>query len=651
MSARLAEKAGTGRETRPSRGVSRAGAMRSRKAASTWICAVIVLACCVVYVQTLWHDFVNYDDAAYVTENPMVQGGLNWAGVVWAFTTDRAMYIHPLTWLSHMADCTLYGMRPWGHHLTSVILHAIDSVLLFLVLRLMTRRLWPCAFVAALFAVHPLHVESVAWIAERKDVLSMLFWIGTLGAYTWYRRRPGGGRYLLVALLFLLGLLSKPMVVTLPFVLLLLDYWPLEQAGGGLSRRDMAGKGVWLVLEKTPLFLMTGFFSVVTFIMQARGNNLAFGEKVPFADRCANAAVVYVLYLAKTVWPSGLAAYYPHPIARPWWQVAAAVAILVAVTVLCLRRARSRPYLIVGWLWYLGTLVPVIELVQAGTFSHADRYTYIPLIGIFIMAAWGGADLAASWRVAPRYVAMLSAAVVVIFTICASVQTRYWRDSETLFARAIAAGQKSGVAYNNLAIVAMDQRRYPEARAFLKQALDCDPKSALTLNNLGKLAMDERRYDDARSYLGKALEAEPNHTNTLYNMGVLNMEQQRYEEAEMYLTRALDRDPEYINIVNNLGVVCANQGRMDEAERYFERALGLNPNNAGTLNNLGQLAMDRGRYESAEKYLRKALDIDHGNIQALKNLGEVLVKLGNQAEADGVFKRTQALENNHGRLR
>ncbi len=505
---------------------------------TTGVCAAIILACAAIYGQTLWHGFVNYDDNLYVTENPQVQGGLHLKSIGWAFVTEKAFYFHPLTWMSHMLDCSLYGMNAGGHHFTNLFFHALASVLLFLALRFLTGAFWPSAAVAMLFAVHPLHVESVAWIAERKDVLSAVFWMLALGAYGLYVRRPGPVRYAAIAAAFILGLMSKPMVVTLPFVLLLLDYWPLDRVDRSASWGTMVRRMGWLALEKTPLFLITAVSCVSTVIMQIRGNNLEASEKFPILARCANALVVYVLYLVKSVWPSGLAVFYPHPISRPMWQVAGAALVLAAITLFCLREIRRRPYLIVGWLWYLGVLLPVIELVQAGKFSHADRYTYLPSIGVFIMAAWGAADLAAAWRVPKRAVAAVSCAALAALAVCAGFQTAHWRDSGTLFRHALDVGQVSTNALNNLGGFTMNQRRYEEAKTYLKRALEKDPKFLSALNNLGACLMYQKDYAGAEAPLRKALEVDPNDYAATKNLGSTLSKLGRQEEASRYLQKA-----------------------------------------------------------------------------------------------------------------
>ena len=539
------------------------------------VCVVVVLACVAIYGQTLSHEFLHFDDDLYVMDNPQVQAGLHLQSIGWAFVTEDAHYFHPLTWMSHMLDCSVYGMHPWGHHLTNLVFHAAASVLLFLALRLLTGALWPSAAVAALFAVHPLHVESVAWIAERKDVLSAVFWMLAMGAYGLYVRRGGVARYAMVVAAFVLGLMSKPMVVTLPFVLLLLDYWPLDRINRDAPFGFMARKTGRLAVEKIPLFLLAVVSGASTLLMQARGTNLTFGEKVPYMARCANAMVVYVIYLAKTLWPSNLAAFYPHPLARPVWQVAGAVVILAAITVFSLRHARRHPYLIVGWLWYLGTLVPVIELVQAGQMSHADRYTYLPSIGVFIMVVWGAADLAAARRVSRRAVAVASGVALVVLAVCAGVQAAHWRDTETLFRHAIAVGQQSCVAYNNLGQVAFDQGRYDEARPCLTKALELDPEDVNVLDNLGKLAIGQGNHDEAVTYLTRALRLNPDCVSALNSLGGCLIVQGKCEEAQRYLRRALEIEPKSIPATRNLGVALTQLGRQEEADRYIKKAAEL----------------------------------------------------------------------------
>ncbi len=563
------------------------------------ICAGLAACCAALYGQTLSHGFLSYDDGLYVFENSHVQAGLNWNNMGWAFTTPAANYVHPLTWISHMLDCQLYGLQPWGHHLTSLVIHALNAVLLFLVLARLTGRRWPSALVAFLFAVHPLHVESVAWIAERKGVLSMLFWTAALGAYGWYRRRPGVVRYLAVTMMFLLGLMSKPMVVTLPFVLLLLDAWPLGRIDFSASWRDAVRGLVRPIGEKFPLFLLTAVFCATTVIMQLNGKNLDFGDKIPFTARCANAVVVYVIYLLKTIWPQNLAVYYPHPLIRPPWQVAGASAILAAITLACLLQARRRPHLIVGWLWYVGTLVPVIELVQIGSFSHADRYTYIPLVGIFIMAAWSADEVRSLGRAHSTVMTAAAAVAVAVLGFTAFNQTAYWKDDLTLFGRDLAVAGDNAVAHDNIGAALVDRKKPEEAAEQFKLALKSEPKDAEALYNLGVVAES----------LGHPI------------------------EAESWYRQTLQCKPEHPKAHNNLGGIMAQSGRPDEAITHFRAAVQLAPDIADAHNNLGNLLALRGKLEEAMGEYGKALELDPGQVSIRLNLAKILSHLGRQDEA------------------
>ena len=403
------------------------------------ICVFLLAAVAAVFGQTLRYDFIkDYDDNHYVTENRHVTEGLGGAGIAWAFTTFHATNWHPLTWLSHMLDCQFYELWPGGHHLSSVLLHAATAVLLFLLLRRMTGALWPSALAAAVFAVHPLRVESVAWIAERKDVLSGLFFVLTLWAYVAYAGRPWSWfRYSLVVLLYALGLMAKPMLVTLPFLLLLLDYWPLgrfapaAKGAAGAGPAATARRLGWLLLEKVPLLALAAASCVVTLLAQARGHDGM--DLLPMSDRAANAVVSMAAYLGNFFYPAGLTILYRHPGSWPRWEVAAAAAVLAIITAAAILCWRKCPYLIVGWLWYLGMLVPVLGLVQVGSQAMADRYTYLPMIGVTIALAWLLASAAENWRWGGPVFGAAAALAVAVLMGCAWQQTSYWRNSETLW--------------------------------------------------------------------------------------------------------------------------------------------------------------------------------------------------------------------------
>ncbi len=450
-----------------------------------------------VYWPVLRHGFVSYDDQPYVTENVHVQAGLTKASVIWAWSTFHASNWHPVTWLSHILDCQMHGLKAGGHHFTSLLIHVANVVLLFAVLRRMTGAMWRSAVVAALFAWHPLHVESVAWVAERKDVLSTLFWLLTMAAYASYvesqRRRPGAklqiqGRYILALLFFALGLLSKPMVVTLPLVLLLLDYWPLHRITFSAARNAQGKEGsetrgppaglTWreLVMEKTPFLVLTVLSCIVTLVAQRAGGALASTGVVPPALRLTNAVVSYVRYVEKIFWPQKLAVFYPLPTAWPWELVAAAAVFLAAVSIAAIVERRRRPYLCVGWFWFVGTLAPVIGLVQAGLQAMADRYTYVPSIGLFIVAAWGGAELAAKWspgKWAPAAVA--SAAALTGCLVLTHIQLQYWKDSVVLFQHALAVTGPNSVACINEGAALAAQGALAEGITQLREGIQLNP--------------------------------------------------------------------------------------------------------------------------------------------------------------------------------
>ena len=401
------------------------------------VCLFLVMATLAVYWQVQNFDFVNFHDDDYVYENRHVKEGLTLESVTWAFTTIHAGNWHPLTWLSHMLDSHVYGMNSGRHHLTNLLFHIANTLLMFMVFRKMTDSLWQSGFVAGLFALHPLHVESVAWVSERKDVLSTFFWMLTKWSYIWYVEHPVVRRYILVVLFFALGLMSKPMLVTLPFVLLLLDFYPLNrfqfQQSDGSANAQQKSIALRLILEKTPLFVLVAMSSAITFYAQKHGGAVASLKVIPLKARVANALVSYANYIGKMVYPSKLTVLYPHPGMLPWWKIAGACFLLVSISFLAIRVVKQSPYFAMGWLWYLGTLVPVIGLVQVGSQSMADRYTYVPLIGIFIIIAWGIPELVAQWRYRKIWLATLATVILTILMAMTWKQVGYWKNSITLF--------------------------------------------------------------------------------------------------------------------------------------------------------------------------------------------------------------------------
>jgi len=600
-----------------------------------------------VYWQIRDHKFTNYDDTVYVTENPHVQRGLVGSSIIWAFTTTEQANWHPLTWLSHMLDCQLFGLNPGAHHLTSLFLHLANVLLLFAVLRRMTGALWRPAFVSALFALHPLHVESVAWVAERKDVLSTLFWLLTMLAYAGYAERPTRARYVLTLVAFALGLMAKPMLVTLPFVLLLLDYWPLDRmayAGRDDNTPKRARKGIGsskqrlslsrLVWEKTPFFALAAISSVVTFSVQRKAGAMSNMEVLPLWSRIANALVSYLRYLGKTIWPSDLAVLYPHPGTglSLWWGAGAGL-VLLGLSILLLRGIRSRPYLAVGWLWYLGTLVPVIGLVQVGLQAYADRYTYVPLIGLFIMVAWGVPDLAGRWGRARTVLALLAATSLSALTGCTWIQVGYWKDSLSLFTHTIQVTTNNYVAYNSSGVALAEQGRFEEAIDRYLRALRIKPDYAEAQCNLGLALEREGRHEEAISHYLEALRLDPNHATAHNNLGNALADQGKLEEAISHYTEALRIKPDYAEAYNNWGTALVKQGRFEEAIDLFLRALRIKPDYAEAHSNLAWALTGRGQMAEAMAHYRIAIQIRPNFAEAHNNLGHLLVVLGRLDEA------------------
>ena len=468
-----------------------------------WICLFLFAAVLVIYRPVGGYEFISLDDPLYVVENDQVKRGLTFDGIRWAFTTMHAANWHPITWLSHMLDVQMYGMNAGAHHFTNVLFHMLNSMLLFLLLRRMTGALWRSAMVAALFAVHPLHVESVAWISERKDVLSAFFGFLALLAYVEYVKRPGWIRYGASLLLLALGLMSKPMVVTLPFLMMVLDYWPLNRYAEEVSLRRFAA----LVKEKLPFFALSAASCLVTVIAQKQGGAMDMLASYSFGVRLFNALVAYVAYLGKMFWPMNLAVLYPHPGMRPLWQVIGAVVVIGGISTAAFLWARRRPWLGVGWLWYLGTLVPVIGLVQVGLQSMADRYAYISLIGIYIVLVWGVHDLLHLWR-KPR-LALASIAVLAVSMVIASHQVRYWENSNTVFSRALQNTSGNYLAHNNLALALASQGEKDAAIDHLRKSIQIAPQFPPAHNNLGAILAEQSKLDEAILHFQNALELEP----------------------------------------------------------------------------------------------------------------------------------------------
>ena len=626
---------------------------RSSKAiASRWlilgVCLFLIAITWLVFGQTLGHEFVNFDDHAYVYENPVITGGLTLPGITWAFTHSHARNWHPLTTISHMLDCQLFGLKAGGHHFTNVLLHMIAVVLLFLVLRQMTTvagiadagrdqrsrlqsqgAIWPSAFVAALFAIHPLHVESVAWISERKDVLSAVFFMLTLGAYVGYARQPSAARYIMMSILFACGLMSKPMLATLPFVLLLLDYWRLgrgqrteirgqktedrgsprrirpsaDQRSGDRGRVE--GQGWWkfatanpsfggLVTEKIPLIALSAASCLTTLLVQRQAAGSI--DQLPFAWRVNNAILTCVAYIWQMLWPVKLAVFYPHPDNRLLlWQVILALALLIAITAAVIALRQRRPYLITGWLWYLGMLVPVIGLVQVGEQARADRYTYLPQIGLYLALTWTIADLSASWRRRREILGVAAATLIATLTWRAWIQTSYWKNSETLWTHTLAVTTGNDVAHNNLGFIFLQRGDLDEAISHFQTALNIranNPQthynlgSALVHNNLGNALVRKKLADEAIAHYEKAVELRPDYADGHYNLGSALLQEGRIDEAIGHWQKTVSIQPNDAEAHTTLGDALLRKGKFGQAIAHYGTALEIAPHSILTLNNL-----------------------------------------------------------------
>jgi Flp pilus assembly protein TadD len=592
----------------------------------------------VIYGPVAGFGFVGIDDPGYVTNNEFVQRGLDRANVAWAFTTTAQGNWHPLTWLSLMLDAQLGGTQSARlFHLTNLALHLVNALLMFHVMWRMTRRTWRSAFVAALFAVHPLHVESVAWIAERKDVLSTLCWLLTMLAYVRYVERPGGARYGLLLLVYAAGLLTKPMLVTLPLLLLLLDYWPLGRFDDTTARPR-------LVLEKLPLGLLAAASSAVTLFAQAAGGAVARLEQFPLGTRLANALVAYVAYVFKAIWPARLTLPYPYPYypLTPL-NVTLAAALLLGISVGVMRFSRQRPYLPVGWLWYVVSLLPVIGLIQVGQQPLADRYTYIPLTGLFVIVAWGVPDLLGSGAARARgrraVVAVAGVAAVLGLAGVARVQVGYWRDSVTLFSHALAVTERNPQAHYGLAIDAYKRGQLERAVSHHRQALRLHPTYVEAHSGLAAALFKQQRHEQAESAYREALRLRPGDPLIHRGLGEALLQQQKLEEAAGQFEAALQTSPGDPATHDRLGDVRARQGRLDEAFAHYRTALELDPAKVRARTSLATILMMRGRDDEAAEQFRQTLRLDPNNAIVHNNLGLILFRRGRLEQSIAHFEQ------------
>jgi len=601
------------------------------------------------------NGFVSYDDDVYVVANSHVQGGLSWQNVAWAFTSTSAANWHPLTWLSHMLDVQLFSPNPSGHHLTSLLIHLANVLLLFWVLHMMTGTLWRSALVAALFAVHPINVESVAWIAERKNLLSTFFWLLTMWAYIRYARKPAWNTYLVVFGSFALALMSKPMAVTLPFALVLLDYWPLDRfktnasasPGNQAEMTKKRGKQIetvpvcpqrsirQLALEKAPLMLLAAFGCVITLKAQQAGGAIGTTEAFPLLVRLENAVLSYAQYLIDFVWPFRLAVFYPHPRAPlPAWQVILSALVLLAISAVVVWRARRSGYLALGWFWYLGTLIPVIGLVQVGLQARADRYAYVPFVGIFVIIAWYAGDWAKARMALVKPFAIFAACILIVLTIETRVQSGYWQNSIALFQRALAVTGNNYVAHNNLGELIARQDNLDEAEAQFAAALAINPSFAQARHNMGMMLVQRGKLDEAVSEFSKAVEINPMFTDAYNKLGAALANQGKLDEAITNVSKAIEINPAYASAHANLGSAYEQQGKTSEAIASYSRALQYSADptlSAQTHFRLGRLAAKTGKRNEAIQHYREAVRLKPDYSQAQQALNSMFDDLNQSA--------------------
>jgi tetratricopeptide (TPR) repeat protein len=661
---------------------------QQRKLEHTALCYVLLaLITVAIYLPVVELSFVTFDDTYYLTNNPKVQAGLRWDSVRWAFTRAHAANWHPLTWLSHMLDCQLYGLKPLGHHVTSLLFHTANTLLLFGLLKRLTGAFWRSALVAALFALHPLHVESVAWVAERKDVLSTFFFMLTLLAYARYAEQAGSTEkasdrgqesesnagtqktnhvsrithhvsrpthhaslfYLLSLFCFALGLMSKPMLVTVPFVMLLLDCWPLRRFQiAGLNTRSSA---LWrLVGEKAPFFMLSAASCVVTVIAQQKGGALssfAGVTGVSMESRIINTPISYAWYLAKLLWPTDLAVIYPYERDWPLVQALLAAALLVALTGVAWWQACRRAYLAVGWLWFLGKLVPVIGLVKVGAQSIADRYTYLPAIGLFIALAWGLADLTAGWPNRTLPLAAGAAAVLAACALAVGAQLLYWQNTESLFQHALAVTRNNYIANNNLGLYIAEHGQLELAKKYYRAAIQIAPSYPPPWNNLGTTLVQQRRYEDAIVVFEGALNLNPRSAEAESNLGAALSCLDKPDEAVPHLQEAIRLNPEHSMAHFNLGNALLRKDRLPEAIEQFRITTQLNPHYAEAYSNLGLVLVKQRKPEEAAVEFRHALALQPGLFTAHYGFGELLIDQGKFDEAIEQLAEVLRLQPNH----
>ena len=651
---------------------------------------VLAIITFTAFEPIIHNEFISFDDGEYILNNSYITSGLTLKNISWAFTHIHSNNYHPVTSLSHMLDCQLYGTNPGGHHFTNLLFHIGNTLLLFSVFNRMTKNLWASAFITALFALHPLHVESVAWASERKDVLSAFFWILTLLAYVCYVEHPAIGRYLSALLMFALGLLSKSMLVTLPFVLLLLDYWPLNRLQNTRSVGDINQPqqkvthaqlfiGGYLILEKIPFLALSAILSMVTFLVQRHMGLVKMFSHYPLNKRIENAVVSYVVYIEKMFWPANLAIFYPHPQDNiPLWQIIVAASALIIITSLALWKLRQRPYIAVGWLWFFGTLVPVIGIIQVGLQAWADRYTYITYIGLFIIITWGISDFFARLRYRKVILSLSAVILLSVLGVKTYFQIGYWHDNMTLYKHATEVVKDNWWAHSLLATELVEQNKMEDAVIHFKEVLRLNPQNPMAKFVLARILFNKGQMDEAVKLYQKLLPPLPDnskdsnglaaftsllagtgsnsqrnirilkeiYTEANFNLGAALAQQGNFDEAVRRFTEVLQINPDLVMAHRYLGNIFLEKGNIDEAVRHYTVVLQTEPNSAAEYKNLGYTLLQSGRLEESVKIYQMLANLLQNDWNAYTGLGIALSQQGKLDEAISCFNKAVSIEPN-----
>ena len=633
------------------------------------IVALLIIVTCFAFAQILNNGFINYDDNGYVTKNNHIRSGISVETIIWSFESFEQSNWHPFTWISHAIDCSIFGLDARYHHAMNLLLHLLSSIILFYLLERITRSMWQSAFVAIVFAIHPLHVESVAWIAERKDVLSGLLWMMTIYAYIAYRQTPTTGKYLITLSIFVFGLLAKPMLVTLPFVLILLDYWPIKYLKLSTNKKgNNLSSLAQNIRDKIPFFLLSLISSIITYIVQQHGGSMAESDSLSFQDRVSNAIVSYTKYIWKTILPIDMAIFYPHPGSNvALLEICISTLILTIITTFVWKQRFQQPYLIVGWLLFIGMLIPVIGLVQVGLQAMADRYIYLPIIGLSIMTAWGVPTLIQRLQSSRYILTGLFLIVTVAMLLTTRVQVQYWKDSITLFNHALAVTSNNHLAHNNLGVELADSGKHTEAVAHLREALRIRPNEILIHSNLarslvalgerrealdhynwilnrvtedpllhrriGDVLADEGRTNEAISHYIEAIKLDSTDLSSRYKLALLYTQQLKFDEGKNQCMFLLKFEPRNSKAHEVLGIIAGKQQLNEEAFKEFFEAIRYDSMNADAYNDLGILYERIGKSDEAFETFQKAVYINPQHFEAQSNLGSALVKKGQYPEA------------------